>query len=883
MLKENKNISVGVDIGGSHISACLINMHDNSILKDSYRKCAIDANQSALKILKKWSNLINEIFLDNPDKRVRNIGIAIPGPFDYNNGVSKILSVSKYEHLFGINIRQYLSSALNMHPDSISFVNDATAFALGEYQQQYCSKYKRILVLTIGTGFGSTYIHEGVPQSNLLYNEAFKKSIADNYFSTRWFVNTYNDKHDVKISNVKQLSELAASGNKNALDIFEEFGNNLGSFLQKHLSPEKAECCIIGGNISKAWRYFAPALMKHIKIPVFKADSNAHSSLIGATLNSTIQNVITTEKRKTTQFLIPQNIQKTKPGSYDIYPGHKVAENSIKIGYHELAEYIETHKTIVIDGYVGVFWEDMCKNLDFELQKKGLTILWHNVAAAVKDGTEIDRIIAPYLGGDDPVFGKRTSLILDDFFNADHLNCIHADSDADINILYGTGAALCKWDAPLLYIDLPKNELQFRMRAGKITNLGAKNFFAAKAMYKRFYFVDWIVLNKHKQELAPKIDIIIDDQKPELPFWTTGEIMRNSLKEMSENCFRVRPWFEPGPWGGTWMKDHIEQLSKDVPNYAWSFELIVPENGLLLNDNGKMLEVSFDFLMFQENKNVLGEAAGYFAYDFPIRFDYLDTFDGGNLSVQVHPQQDYFVKEFGEKFTQDECYYILDTKNNAHVYLGFNDDINPEQFRFELEKSVRNATAVDVEKYIKSVQANKHDLFLIPNGTIHGSGKDNFVLEISATPYIFTFKLYDWLRLDLEGNPRPINIERGFKNLDFNKKGDIIEKEHISKPKLIEQGDDWKLYHLPTHKEHFYDVHRYEIDNEIEIQTKNQCHILMLVEGTSLILETEKGMKQRFNFAETFVIPAACKNYKLINENEASCKVVKAFVKSEKV
>ncbi len=811
----------------------------------------------------------------------------MPGPFNYNNGISKMLNVGKYEQLLGINIKQYLSSKLNVNIDRIHFINDAAAFALGEFHQEYSTKYKRILALTLGTGFGSTYIHEGIPQSKMLYDVPFKESIADNYFSTRWFVNTYNKNNTDRISNVKQLSELAENGNKNALDIFEEFGNNLGLFLKEHLSPEMAECCIVGGNISNAWKYFAPALKDSLsiytEIPIIKADTNSQSSLIGAALSTTNKTTMKSDKRKTTQFLIPEKVKQTEQGRYDIYPGFKVPENSIKTGYSELAEYVAKHKTIVIDGYAGVHWDDLCENLSLLLHKKGLKVLWHNVSAGLKDSSEIDKIIAPFLGGDDPIFGRRTSLILEDLFNADYLNNIKADNDAYINILYGTGAELCKWDAPLIYIDLPKNELQFRMRAGAITNIGSDKAFDAKAMYKRFYFVDWPILNYHKEKLVPSIDIIIDDQRPEQPFWTTGECLRNSLKGMSETFFRVRPWFEPGIWGGTWMKDNIEQLSVDVPNYAWSFELIVPENGLMLEDNGKMLEVSFDFLMFQEYKNVLGEAAEHFGYEFPIRFDYLDTFDGGNLSVQVHPQQDYFVKEFGETFTQDECYYMLDVKNDANVYLGFKDDIEPEKFRTELEDSFKNSTEVDIHKHVISVKANKHDLFLIPNGTIHGSGKDNLVLEISSTPYIFTFKLYDWLRLDLEGKPRPLNIERGFKNLDFNRKGDVIEREHISKPTVIEQGGDWKLYHLPTHKEHFYDVHRYEFDNTIEAQTNNQCHIMMLVEGTSLILETENGMKQRFNFAETFVVPAACGKYRLINESNNPCKVVKAFVKSEKV
>jgi len=176
-------------------------------------------------------------------------------------------------------------------------------------------------------------------------------------------------------------------------------------------------------------------------------------------------------------------------------------------------------------------------------------------------------------------------------------------------------------------------------------------------------------------------------------------------------------------------------------------------------------------------------------------------------------------------------------------------------------------------------KAEKHDLFLIPNGTVHSAGAQNLVLEISATPYIFTFKMYDWLRLDLNGRPRPINIGHAFKNLDFSRKGEKVQQELISKPSILFQKDDLTCYHLPTHKEHFYDVHRLDFDSVAEVETKNVCHVLMLVEGESVTVTTADGSTMSFQYAETFVIPAASRSYKIVNNANRQAKVIKAFLK----
>jgi mannose-6-phosphate isomerase class I len=585
------------------------------------------------------------------------------------------------------------------------------------------------------------------------------------------------------------------------------------------------------------------------------------------------------ELRRSDQFLLPVSKPLSTEGKYDIYPSLKINDNQIFAGFETLAEKIRNFRNITIDGYTGVFFDLFRIQLDKALRKNGFKVSWKTTSDFFKPAWQIEDMTAPFLGGDDPLFGKRTSLNLEDFFIAERLKSVHPDQNSDINILIGQGAALAEWEGLLIYIDVPKNEIQYRSRAGSVSNLGRTTASDPKKMYKCFYFVDWVVLNKYKRQILPSVDLFVDGQRPEIPVWMEGATLRKSLLLMSLNVFRVRPWFEPGAWGGTWIKNNIAGLNKNVPNYAWSFELITPENGLLIESSSLLCEVSFDCLMYQQAEEVLGDCYPEFGTDFPIRFDFLDTFDGGNLSLQCHPTPQYMKENFGEDLTQEETYYILDTKDNASVFLGFNENIELENFRQDLKDSLDRNKVFDPDKYILQHPVKKHDLLLIPYGTIHGSGKNNLVLEISTTPYIFTFKMYDWQRPDLDGKPRPLNIDRGMVNLCFDRKGDYVNAGLIAKPELLSEGSDWRLFHLPTHVTHSYDVHRYHFQSVIDIPTNNKCLVMSLTEGKSIDIETKKGFKTTFCYAETFVIPAAAQSVRMTNNSSSEAALVKAFMK----
>lgn len=889
----NRTKRIGIDIGGSHATASVIDVSIDGSQPLVLLRKDINSFGTANDIFESIGSIINEIVAE--EKEIAAVGLAFPGPFDYDKGVSAIAGVGgKFQATFGMQVKQALKTITGHDHLPFAFMNDAHCFAIGAYHR-HCLKSKRTIFLTLGTGFGSAFMKDGqllisdntIPATGTFYDQPFLEATAEDYVSTRWFLGEYKRRTGETIASVK---ELANANTDISNSIFQQFGSNLGAFLLPWLQQFACDEVMIGGNIARANHLFGPAMMKELEahktaLKITYCHDAEECILTGAAFIAEEQvadkskDELIKSLRKTTQPLLPLSKKDITDAGYTIYPSYQSAA-VVYNGFDSLAAKMVNEKTVVIDGYGGVLWEQFREQLHDALRSLNKKVYWYDVNSCLHTPAKINSMLADALNGNDPVFGKKYNGTLADFFDAEKLQMLKPEPAADLCIVYGTGAALSNWKGMLVYVDVPKNEIQYRMRAGSINNIGAVDSIAHSLMYKRFYFADWPVLNKHKEQLLSTIDCIVDEQRIHEITWMNGDDFRKTLNNITQHPFRARPWFEAGVWGGEWMKKHLTGLNKDEVNYAWSFELISPENGIVIEADGYLMEVSFDFLMYCNNKNILGKAAKRFQNEFPIRFDFLDTYNGGNLSVQCHPRPAYIKEKFGENFTQDETYYILDCEPGSAVYLGFQETIDADEFKSALINAQQNAVELDVEKYVQRKPASKHDLFLIPNGTIHASGVNNLVLEISNTPYIFTFKMYDWQRLDLNGQPRPINIEHAFNNLYFDRKGNYVDEKLISHPVTEAEWDTGRKIKLPTHEEHFFTVDRYEFTGTVEVTTNNHAHVCMLVEGEDVEVSAN-GKSTVFNYAETFVVPAAAGSYQINQKGNKPAFVVVAYVKDE--
>jgi glucokinase len=268
-----QNIAIGADIGGSHISCAAVDLPKGIVLRKTFAERPVNNQAQASEIIAVWASCLAEVLGKVDAKAVRGIGFAMPGPFDYVNGISFIRGVAKYENLYGFNIADAIVSSLRVAENfKVRFMNDASSFAVGEAWAGKAKDVKRSISITLGTGFGSAFIKDRipvvdgseVPKLGCVYHLPFKGNIADESFSTRWFIGSYHKTTGIELKGVKELADRASS-EEYAMSLFTEFGNNLGLFLTPWINRFKAEKLVIGGNISYAYNLFGNVFEERLK------------------------------------------------------------------------------------------------------------------------------------------------------------------------------------------------------------------------------------------------------------------------------------------------------------------------------------------------------------------------------------------------------------------------------------------------------------------------------------------------------------------------------------------------------------------------------------------------------------------------------------------
>ncbi len=574
-----------------------------------------------------------------------------------------------------------------------------------------------------------------------------------------------------------------------------------------------------------------------------------------------------------------------RKSNYDKFPSTPLEGNLINGWdsiFQTLKEKLAGKGICVIECYQGVYIEELEKHLP--ALEADLVIKADNLYHA----EEKIRTLTQRWVTDDRLFGRRASFTYQDFLDEDKVKVARNEMKVQtgLTLVYGHGAFDVAGQADVVvYIDMARWEIQQRSRRKEIDGLGVSNREEdASRHYKRGYFVDWIVCDELKKRLLPIADYWMDTHVSETPKMITGELLRQGLTKTAHRPFRVVPFFDPAPWGGQWMKE-VCDLDRSKSNYGWCFDCVPEENSLYLKVEGELFEIPSNNVVFHETKALLGAPVeSRFGEDFPIRFDFLDTMGGGNLSLQVHPTTQYIRDTFGIYYTQDESYYLLDATDEATVYLGLKTDVCPEEMINELNEAQNTGQPFDVEKFVNKWPAKKHDHYLIPNGTIHCSGSGAMVLEISATPSIFTFKLYDWGRLGLDGLPRPINIKHGSKVIQWERQTDLIRKDFINAVQPIAEGEGWREERTGLHENEFIETRRHWFTSTVTHPAGTGVNVLNLIEGEEAIVESPTGLFDPFvvHYAETFIIPASVGEYTIRPYGLAEgkeCATIKAYVR----
>ncbi len=583
---------------------------------------------------------------------------------------------------------------------------------------------------------------------------------------------------------------------------------------------------------------------------------------------------------------------------------------SLRVGKNRINRFIgnETKKACLtlqrpvllsMDGYSGIEWGKNISQITKRLEKEGIRVTTINMAGVYKSQKKIEQMIQDCLT-EDKTFGRTFNGKLVDFLDEARLKQLlkrlekfkqQNTRKPRVILCFGPGAA-CK---PLMtlydmvfYRDLTREEIVNRTQKGRVTPLGARGRDASRRGQpaylagKRFHYVDFPVLDRHKKSIQKQIHFYIDDNLEKEPKLIHGAMYDEMVSHLVQGPFQLKAYHDQGVWGGQWLRK-IRHLPKDKINYAWAYELMAYHMSVRMPVDDTFIETPFANILDREPDRVMGDQVRRrFKGRWPLRVNYDDCWKGGDMAIQVHPDAFYIKKNFNEPLHQDETYYIVAAEPDAYVYLGLKKNMDMDTFYASVTRAETEGIPFEHRQYINVFPAKEGDLFLIPAGTVHAAGKGCVVLELSTTTDRYTFHFYDYLRPDLNGKLRDIHSTHAFQMArKYPHRVTPWVKQHlIQKPRLLRKGKGWAEYLIGKLEDFVPEVHRFEIKTCLEDNTDGVPHVLSLVKGEGVIIQSRRVPDRKFdlNFTETLIMPAGLGAYSITNRSRAPATVLKTLV-----
>jgi mannose-6-phosphate isomerase class I len=568
------------------------------------------------------------------------------------------------------------------------------------------------------------------------------------------------------------------------------------------------------------------------------------------------------------------NVAVARP--YEPEPTYPPARGAIHTGWDLACADLGPGTLLAVDGPNVLDWTVVVACITEALRAREVRVVAVDVreqmvswAQVVKRTASVDALAG------DPDFATLAGGTIADLYDKPPTSPGRPDA---VVVAFGPGAALVGADQ-LWYADLPKRYAEAAVGSRLGHNLGQRPGDGAPTT-RRLFYIDWPLLDRHRDAMAARLDRWVDVRDPRQPTWLDGADLRAALTDLAGRPFRTRPTFNTTSWGGHWGQERLG-LGHGAPNTALGYELIAPESGVLIGEPGRAVEVPFQLVVALHPDQMLGpDVRAQFHTSFPIRFDYLDTVGGGSLSVHCHPREEYMRDIFGWPYTQHETYYIMVGGADNAVFLGLREGVDIDEFHQYAHAADAHQQEFDIKRFVQTHPATPHQLFLIPAGTPHGSGKGNVVLEVSATPYLYSLRFYDWLRVDSAGNQRPVHVGHAFRNLDPRRSGASVRRDLVQQPRVLVQDEDWREESLGVLPQLFFEVRRVVIEpsGNARADTAGRFHVLNVVSGAGVVIETDTGTYSLV-YAETLVVPASVGAYQITALGTTPVMVVKALVR----